>query len=127
MDTAPAPAPANIAVVDDDPLVALLLNRVLTKAGYGVTVYQTGEQLLDVLTTTEHAVVCLDMSLPGLNGLQVLERARVLKPALRVILFSAAADEVVQDARSAGAFAVVPKTGSWDELRATVAWARAAR
>ncbi len=115
------PSPPNIAVVDDDPLVALLLNRVLTMAGYGVTVYQTGEQLLDAITTTAHAVVCLDMSLPGLDGLQVLELARARKPALRVILFSAAADELVQDARSAGAFAVVPKTGAWDELRATVA------
>lgn len=121
----PARATANIAVVDDDPLVSLLINRVLTRAGYTVTVYQSGEQLLDALATTDYGAVCLDMSLPGLNGLQVLTRAIALKPALRVILFSAAADDVLQDACSAGAFAVVSKAGSWDDLRETVARALA--
>jgi len=121
----PARATANIAVVDDDPLVSLLMNRVLTRAGYTVTVYQSGEQLLDALDTTDYGAVCLDMSLPGLNGLQVLTRAVALKPALRVILFSAAADDALQDACSAGAFAVVSKAGSWDDLREAVARALA--
>lgn len=127
MDTTPTSPAHTIAVVDDDPMVAMLLNRVLTKAGYTVVVYQTGELLLEHLGTTHMDLVCLDMSLPGLNGLETLARVRTTTATLPVILFSAAADEVAVEARRLGAFACVPKTGAWDELRTTIAAALAAR
>jgi DNA-binding NtrC family response regulator len=110
-----------VAVVDDDPTCSIMLDRILSRSGYGVVVFGSGESFLAAVTALTAEVVCLDMGLPGMNGLETLHALKPLKPALPVILFSAAADEIREDAMAAGAFACVPKTGAWAELRDAVA------
>jgi DNA-binding response OmpR family regulator len=110
-----------VAVVDDDPTCSIMLDRILSRSGYAVVLFGSGEAFLEAVPALAASVVCLDMGLPGMNGLETLRAVKQLKPALPIILFSAAADEIHNDAMAAGAFACVPKTGAWAELRAAVA------
>lgn len=110
-----------VAVVDDDPTCAIMLDRIFSRSGYGVVVFGSGEAFLEAVPTFTADVVCLDMGLPGMTGLETLRAVKQLVPALPIILFSAAADDVHGDAMAAGAFACVPKTGAWAELRDAVA------
>lgn len=116
-----------VAVVDDDPTCAMMLDRIFSRSGYGVVVFGSGEAFLEVVGTTTADVVCLDMGLPGMTGLETLRALKQVAPALPVVLFSAAADEIHKDAMASGAYACVPKTGAWAELRTAVAAAIAAR
>ena len=65
-------------------------------------------------------MICLDLTLPGIDGLETLRRLHSSVPGLPVILFTASADVVRDEALAAGAFACVDKTGGWNELRAEV-------
>jgi CheY-like chemotaxis protein len=113
------PSPS-VAVVDDDPTCTLVLERVLARGGYAVTVYPSGEAILAALATTSHIAVCLDLSLPGIDGLETLRRIKTTRPSLPVIVFTASADDVGPEALAAGAFACVPKAGAWSELTEAV-------
>jgi CheY-like chemotaxis protein len=101
----------------------MMVSRVLMKEGYGVKVYGSGETAVAGVPGDSIDAVCLDMSLPGIDGLETLARLKTLQPALPVILFTAAAEEVASRARDLGAYACVAKTGAWAELRAAVAGA----
>jgi CheY-like chemotaxis protein len=121
------PAPRTVAVVDDDSTSTALLNRILTRAGCTVIVYDSGEELLEQLASSRPDVICLDMSLPGIDGLETLRRLHSTARGLPVILFSASADAVRDEALAAGAFACVDKTGGWNELRDAIDRALARR
>jgi CheY-like chemotaxis protein len=115
-----SPAPCTVAVVDDDSTSTVLVSRILSRAGYTVIVHESGEALLEQLATSRPDVVCLDIELPGIDGLETLRRLHAIEPGLPVIFFSASADAVRDEALGAGAFACVDKTGGWNELRGAI-------
>ena len=123
------PAAARILVVDDEVDIADSLSEFLTrKEGYRVEIVQDGRQAIAYLektigTALEVDLVLLDMRMPGLSGLDVLDWIRG-HPKLRytrVVLLTAAAsnDEKVQ-ALSAGADDYITKPYYMQELLARV-------
>jgi CheY-like chemotaxis protein len=109
-DESPAPAPApkdpgshlgtmvgqggEILVVDDDPANRELLARRLTRSGYAPAVVESGEAALELLAERRFDMILLDLMMPGLSGLETLERLKA-SPRLRtipVIMLSAADD-----------------------------------
>ena len=116
-----------VAVVDDDPTVTVILSRILEASGYAVQLHGSGEALLAALPASASDVICLDMGLPGIDGLETLSRLTQRGSTIPVILFTASADEVREQALAAGAFRCVSKTGGWAELRAAVDVALASR
>jgi DNA-binding NtrC family response regulator len=79
---------ASILVVDDEPVVQDTVKWLLHMQGYQVSIAGTGEEALTRIAQQEFDVVVSDIRMPGLNGLDVLERSRVLKPRLAVILMT---------------------------------------
>lgn len=77
-----------ILVVDDEPQIHRFLQPVLRAAGYLVEQADTGRAGLDVLQNEDIAGVLLDLGLPDLDGIQVLERLRQFSD-LPVIVISA--------------------------------------
>ena len=59
---------ASILVVEDDPQILRLLQFVLGKEGYDVTVTESGEEALEVLKESIPSLVLLDNRLPGIDG-----------------------------------------------------------
>ena len=99
--TRPEPVAAHgagrVLIVDDEPLLRSMMQRVLEKHGYQVTVAAHGQEALALLG--DHApfdLVLLDMAMPVMAGPEVFRRARARHPALRVLLASgfASADDV---------------------------------
>lgn len=78
----------NIAVVDDDPAVRRLLARNLSRTGCHVESFGSGEAALDALPGHPPDVVLLDLVLPGINGLEVLDRLRSDHPDVLVIVLT---------------------------------------
>jgi DNA-binding NtrC family response regulator len=103
-------AGARILVVDDDPIFGQLLKRWLESGGYRVDLAGSGEAALDLLTRQVPDAVCLDMVLPGYDGVQVLEQISSSNPHLPIVLMTGAEEEdVTERALRAGAFDFLSK------------------
>ena len=75
MDGKPTP-PATIAIVDDDPLNRRLLAKHLENDGHGTVQFENGFDALAALETEPPDLVLLDVEMPGLDGIEVLERLK---------------------------------------------------
>ena len=84
----------SILVVDDDPVIRRLLAHTLTTQGHDVLIARDGAEALEVLEANEPDIVLLDVVMPGIDGVMVLERIKA-DPARRsvpVIMVSALED-----------------------------------
>lgn len=65
-----------ILVVDDDELVRMTLSVLVTNLGYNCVAACDGDEALLVLSSTKVDIVLTDIVMPGMDGLQLLERVR---------------------------------------------------
>ncbi len=80
---------ASVLVVEDHPLFVQSLVRLLQDRGkHQVTAVNTAEQALEELPKNHYDVVLIDVSLPGMNGIDLLERVRKEDPALPCLMVS---------------------------------------
>lgn len=63
----------SILIVDDEPDVRLILNAILTCAGYYVTEASDGQEALEILANRKFDLVLLDLMMPHLTGEEVME------------------------------------------------------
>ncbi len=78
-----------LLVVEDEKRIADFLSRGLESAGYAVDVVNTGMEAVDRVHSTEYDLVVLDLGLPDIDGLQVLEKIKNRKTASPVLILSA--------------------------------------
>src|SRR3954454_10775171 len=76
-------------VVEDEKRIADFLSRGLESAGYAVDVAGTGSNALDLVHNTEYDLIILDLGLPDMDGLQVLQKVRNRKTSPPVLILSA--------------------------------------
>lgn len=84
---------ANVLVVDDDIIVQETLRRFLEEKGYEVHTAANGEEALDALERLAPDVMLLDIRMPGMDGLEVLQRVQDGDIDVGVIMISGQADE----------------------------------
>ena len=78
----------NILIVDDEASIRQSLQGVLEDEGFKATAAESGEACLDVLRKHSYEVVLLDIWLPGMDGLDALEKIRALDNPPEVIMIS---------------------------------------
>ena len=78
-----------ILVVEDEKRIADFLSRGLQGAGYAVDTAATGGQALDCVHSADYDLVILDLMLPDMDGMQVLERVRSRQVGPPVLILSA--------------------------------------
>ncbi len=78
----------SILIVDDESSIRQSLRGVLEDEGYKTSVAESGEACLDVLRKRRFDVVLLDVWLPGMDGLETLEKIRETENAPEVIMIS---------------------------------------
>jgi two-component system KDP operon response regulator KdpE len=82
-------------VIDDEPMVRGQLRRSLSQHGYAVHEAEDGRSALAQLTSTNPDVIILDMSMPDLDGADVLARLRAMGSGVPVVLSSGYVDAAV--------------------------------
>jgi DNA-binding response OmpR family regulator len=109
-----------ILVVDDDDDIRILLRELLQRAGYDVDEVEDGRAALRQLYATPPALVILDVTMPGMDGYQTLERIRDLSD-VPVLMLTARTQELEKvRGLSAGADDYVAKPFGRQELLARV-------
>jgi FixJ family two-component response regulator len=81
-----------VHVVDDDASWRTSVQRVLSVAGYQVTLYESAEQFLETAQFDAPGCVLLDVRMPGLTGLQLQQRLVELGQTLPVVFISGHGD-----------------------------------
>ena len=81
-------AKEEILLVDDDPTVLEALATILRDAGYQVSAARSAEEGLRRVQRAAPDVALVDIWLPGMDGLQLLEQLKRLAPPLPVIVIS---------------------------------------
>ncbi len=112
---------ANILVVDDDAAVCRHISRVLRDEGYTVDTVLSGEAALDRETKGKYALVIADVVIPGMGGMDLLEKLKGRNHDLTVIMITGqpSIKTAVQSIKS-GAFDYIPKPFTAEELRSVV-------
>lgn len=99
-----------VLILDDEPKIAAQLSWHLKKKGLEVSVFNLPEQAFRYLKDNETDVMLLDVMMPGINGLEVLERVSQLVPDTSVIMMSGYGDmEMVISAMRLGAVDFIRK------------------
>ncbi len=78
-----------VLVVEDEEAIAGAIERGLVKQGYEVDVARDGAEALEMAATTNYDVICLDLNLPRVDGIEVCRRLREDRFAGGIIMLTA--------------------------------------
>jgi len=84
------PLSPHVLLVEDEEAVRLVTQRILTSAGYTVTIAEDGRQAVDIVERSprEFSAVLLDLTMPNMDGEQAFRLMRKINPDLRVLVMS---------------------------------------
>ena len=74
-----------VLVVDDDPLLLDVVARILAEPGYTVLTAHDGFEAIRTLADRHVDLLIADVKMPGLDGVQLGQQAKVMRPNLHVI------------------------------------------
>jgi DNA-binding NtrC family response regulator len=108
-------------VVDDEPDMRWLLAGILRAEGFEVATAGDGQAALEQISRDPPDVVLLDLRMPALDGIQVLERTKAVDPHLPVVIVTAYGDlPSAAQAMRLGAYDYLTKPFDNDEIPFTV-------
>jgi len=114
-------ATGRVFVIDDDDIMLLSCRRILEKAGYQVETFSSGLDGIRRIEEVRPELLLVDLKMPELDGLQVIERVRSVDPDVVIAVITGYATiSTAVDAMKAGAYDFLPKPFTPDELRLIV-------
>jgi CheY-like chemotaxis protein len=111
--------PLRAAVVDDNRLMRVAVERQIRRLGHEVVLYASGPELIHAIEQggLQFDVVLTDFNLPEMSGLEIIQHLRSRWPSLQVILYSGyVSDDVRQRAMELGALTVLRKEDTAAQL-----------
>jgi two-component system nitrogen regulation response regulator GlnG len=105
-----------IWVIDDDDSIRWVLQRALDKQGMKVEVFDSGNEIIDLLDRRRPDVIVTDIRMPGISGLELLTAINDKAPEIPVIVMTAHTDlDSAVTSYQKGAFEYLPKPFDMDE------------
>lgn len=101
--------PTRVLVVDDEPSIRILVTRALEKRGFEVDSATDGVQALQMLSEREYDLLVLDLMMPRLGGLGVLEQLPENDAAPRILIMTAASPSVLYQIPSERVHGIITK------------------
>ena len=99
-----------ILIVDDEPVIQSLLEKILAREGYRTFVAGDGASALEILGRESVSLVLSDIKMPGMSGFELLKAIKATYPGIGVIIMTAYGDTfTVKDALLLGADEYITK------------------
>ncbi|MCK5515314.1 MAG: response regulator [Desulfobulbaceae bacterium] len=108
-----------ILLVDDEKNILIVYREEFEDAGYQVVSASNGEEGLAKFKDEKPDIVILDILMPGMNGIQVLRKMKMMDAAIPVIL-SSAYEQFKQDLGTWASDAYIVKSGDISDLKNAV-------
>jgi DNA-binding response OmpR family regulator len=113
-----AAAEEDLLVIDDEAAVNNNIRKILSKKGFAVDQAMTQEEALQKIGEKAYKLVLLDLKIPGVKGLELLEAIREKSPGTLVIIITGYASiETAKESARLGAVDYLPKPFTPDEIR----------
>ena len=110
-----------VCVVEDDASMRRALRRLLKAANHEVVAFESAEALLKFGSLDTFGCAVLDLNLPGISGIQLLELLKPVGPSLPIIVITSHDSPGLQrDVVKRGAFAYLKKPFQGEDLLATI-------
>ena len=110
-----------VLIADDDPVIRRLLSAAVTSEGFTAVVVEDGRAAFRILQSdADFTAALFDMSMPGLNGIDVIRHMRTERRLQRIPVMLITADQdlkVMSDSFAAGAVAFLSKPLTLDKLQ----------
>lgn len=111
----------HVLIVDDEQDIREGSERILIRMGFNVSKAVNGEEALELFQKTRPDIVLLDLKMPGMDGMEVLEKIRTIDDSTIVIVITGYATvETAIQAMKQGAYDFIPKPFEPDQLRLIV-------
>jgi two-component system, NtrC family, response regulator AtoC len=109
---------ATTLIVEDDDAYASILSRIVSAEGFQPTVATSGEEGLAMLDEVRPALALVDIGLPGIDGVEVIEQIVAKEPGIVCIVVSGLTTiENTVAAMKAGAFDIIQKTSNVPDIQ----------
>lgn len=106
-----------ILLVDDQDTIRFFLEKTLTQEGYETVTAKTGAEAVEKARQVMPDLVLLDLKLPDMDGLEVLQKIKEIFPEICIVMITAFGDiETAVSAMKAGAYDFVSKPINLDQL-----------
>jgi CheY-like chemotaxis protein/glycine cleavage system H lipoate-binding protein len=113
--------PRRILVVDDETIVLDSIRKALTRDPYDIDTVQSADEALRLLSLSAYDLVITDLMMPGMDGLELLERLRAMGADAQTIMITGYPTiQTGLRAKRLGAFEYVTKPFTRQELRSVV-------
>ena len=100
----------NILIVDDEKNYTMIIGEILQEEGYTSITASSGMEALDILNNETIDLILTDVKMPGMSGIQLLEKIKELNPDIPVIIMTAYGSvEKAVDAMHRGAYTFILK------------------
>ena len=120
------PGKWTVLIVNDEPTIREVLARHLVGKGYSVVEAANGREALECISTQEFEVALLDISMPGMSGMEVLKRLHSDHPATAIVMATGVGDvHTSVEAMKAGASDYVLKPFDLEDVSHRVEQAHA--
>jgi two-component system nitrogen regulation response regulator GlnG len=110
-----------ILVADDEESMRWVLSKALRKKGFTVDLAKDGDEALDLIQANGYDLAILDIKMPGISGLDLLDRVREMKSDLLMVIMTAEASmKNAVEAMKRGAYDYITKPFDLDVIDAIV-------
>ncbi|MCI0640452.1 MAG: response regulator [Gemmataceae bacterium] len=107
----------NVCIIDDDNAIRTAFKNLLKATQYNVAAYGSGQEFLAAFDPKNVAALVVDLRMPGMNGLELLEILKQRKVYVPVIILTGHGDiPITVQAIKAGAFDVIEKPLNQDTV-----------
>lgn len=111
----------NVWIVDDDRSIRWVLERALSQSGFSITTFEGANEVLGQLAKTQPDAIISDIRMPGMDGLELLERIQADYVGIPIIIMTAHSDlDSAVSSYQGGAFEYLPKPFDVDDAVALV-------
>jgi excisionase family DNA binding protein len=116
-----AQAKASILVVDDEEVVRSLFKETLEESGHRVTTAEAADEGLELVKEQDFDLVFLDLKMPGMDGAELFQHIKAVKPKLPVTIITGYPDsDMMARALAQGPFGVMNKPFGESDIMAAV-------
>jgi signal transduction histidine kinase len=110
-------AQERVVVIDDDEIMLLSCSEILTRAGFEVETFVSGEEGIRRIQEAPAALLFVDLKMPRIDGMEVIRRVRQIDPSMVIVVITGYATiATAVEAMKAGAYDFLPKPFTIDEF-----------
>lgn len=111
----------NILVIDDEAPIRETLKEILEYENFEVTTAENGEKGWQLIQKNDYDVILCDVKMPGIDGVELLERVQALKPEIPMVMISGHGNvEMAIDSTKKGAYDFITKPPDLNRLLITL-------